>query len=414
MKHQRLIQVFVALLVVAAVLAGITQAQAETTASAVVVVRDLTYWDATYAGYVAESRYEKWPILFTDAENFTVTAEPNAEGFSPLVILLDGDGNEIARGTRTLTSSQPAGSYFVMIQPETGAGFYALTIRRVEVEPPVDDDPAVAATVDPASVLLGQAAVVTVSLSNVPAEGYTSAEFTCTYDPAFIAVTGITTTELFGADAAVAIKDPLTTFIVAIAGSNGDKATTSGAAFTFTATGLQAGETAIDCQARVSKGDNVLTQLPATAATLTITEEIVPVDGTLTGQVFAGKSVTVSLYNAENTLVASAEAAADGTFSLTAPAGSYTVMASASGYLSALGSATIVAGETATKPAVTLLAGDIDGNDVIDQFDAMTIGMSYNTAEPTAADLNNDGVINVLDLEILAANYRQAGPINWE
>ena len=39
--------------------------------------------------------------------------------------------------------------------------------------------------------------------------------------------------------------------------------------------------------------------------------------------------------------------------------------------------------------------------------------MSYNGAEPAAADLNNDGVINVLDLELLAANYRLTGPIVW-
>jgi hypothetical protein len=65
-------------------------------------------------------------------------------------------------------------------------------------------------------------------------------------------------------------------------------------------------------------------------------------------------------------------------------------------------------------PNVALLAGDIDGNDVIDQFDALTIGMSYNTDSPAAADLNNDGVINVLDLELLAGNYRATGPSLWQ
>jgi hypothetical protein len=61
-----------------------------------------------------------------------------------------------------------------------------------------------------------------------------------------------------------------------------------------------------------------------------------------------------------------------------------------------------------------LLAGDIDNNNVIDQFDAMTIGMSYNTNTPPAADLNNDGTINVLDLELLARNYRNTGPVVWQ
>ena len=65
-------------------------------------------------------------------------------------------------------------------------------------------------------------------------------------------------------------------------------------------------------------------------------------------------------------------------------------------------------------PVLQLLAGDIDDNGEIDQFDAMTIGMNYNSALPEAADLNNDGVINVLDLELLAQNYRATGPTPWE
>jgi hypothetical protein len=103
----------------------------------------------------------------------------------------------------------------------------------------------------------------------------------------------------------------------------------------------------------------------------------------------------------------------DSTFSLTAPAGTYTIKASASGFLTAQGTATITAGDSSTKPALSLLAGDIDGNNVIDQFDALTIGMSYNTATPAEADLNNDGVINVLDLELLASNYRKSAPQDW-
>jgi hypothetical protein len=123
--------------------------------------------------------------------------------------------------------------------------------------------------------------------------------------------------------------------------------------------------------------------------------------------------VTVSLYDVSDVLVTSVTANTDGTFTLSAPAGTYTLVATASGFLGAEGSVTLTAGTTTTKPLVTLLAGDIDNNDVIDQFDALTIGMSYNTSSPAAADLNNDNVINVLDLELLAANYREVGPIAW-
>jgi hypothetical protein len=200
---------------------------------------------------------------------------------------------------------------------------------------------------------------------------------------------------------------------VAVAGSNGSKATTSGAAFTFSAMGLQVGQATIACVARVSSGDSVLTELPSTAANLTITDEVVVLEGTLEGQVLAGKAVTVSLYDEADALVASTTADESGAFSVMAAAGTYKVVATASGFLSAEGSATLTAETTTTLEPVTLLAGDIDGNAVIDQFDAMTIGMSYNGAEPSAADLNNDGVINVLDLELLAANYRLTGPIVW-
>jgi hypothetical protein len=89
------------------------------------------------------------------------------------------------------------------------------------------------------------------------------------------------------------------------------------------------------------------------------------------------------------------------------------VVATASGFLSAQGSVTLVNGNTASKPVVSLLAGDIDGNSVINQLDALTIGINYNGTTPAAADLNNDGVINVLDLGLLAENYGASGALAW-
>jgi hypothetical protein len=158
----------------------------------------------------------------------------------------------------------------------------------------------------------------------------------------------------------------------------------------------------------VSPTATTFTSTPQVTATATSLPTII------TGKVVASKPVTVGLYNADDSLAASVVANADGTFSLTAPAGTYTIRATASGFLSAEGSLTLTAGTPVSMPDITLLAGDIDNNDVIDQFDALTIGMSYNTATPTAADLNNDNVINVLDLELLARNYRETGPLAWQ
>lgn len=140
----------------------------------------------------------------------------------------------------------------------------------------------------------------------------------------------------------------------------------------------------------------------------------VPPSGTLVGRVLASKPVTVQLYNLDDSLVALVPANADGTFSLTVPAGRYDILASATGHLSILGAATIVGGSTSTQPTTKLLAGDINGDTRIDQYDALTIGMNYNTASPSAADLNDDGIINVLDLELLAKNYRSSGPVPWQ
>ncbi len=752
-----------------------------------IVLRGPITWDTTYTGSLDSFRYERWSLDLTEPHKFTLTVTPDTNGLVPLTLLLDANGNELARGTDTLTSTQPAGNYFVQIQPQVGNGFYSLIAQKSDE--PLPSGPYSSTVVTPGSITVGETAVATVSLNNVPVEGFSSAEFTCTYDASRAEVSNISIASLFGPDPVAAINGPQNgSFIVAIAGSNNSKATTSGTTFTFSLTGLSAGQVAIDCKARVSKGDNLLTELPFVGANLVVLEgpstptptpgvspvpsaitefpgatptpsftpspapmtptispttcdqaeftdldvppgtviplgstftknwllrnvgfctwtpsyqlvffsgdqmgapasinfpydvapgqlivmsipfsapatsghytslwklrnasgtvfgigpsandplvvdinvsdatatssptpigtapsftptptpatnnwltftnlkysfqfkyppesqllagntdnyarinlprvpgtnlgdkylevivaenanpcqsplatelmlktsetvmingisflkqtgedgsaghinkwtaystsrdnicvsldfvlraanpgnfatppplydeaaesvvfgqivstyewlptatptsltqvdtatptSLTPVDtatptltstpvesptptalpdGSLTGQVLAGKPVTVSLYGAGNTLVTSVSANPDGTFSLTAPAGAYNVVATASGFLSAQGSATITGDGTDTKPRVTLLAGDIDGNNVIDQFDALTIGMNYNGTSPSAADLNNDGVINVLDLEALAGNYRATGPIAWE
>ncbi|HQV94688.1 MAG TPA: PQQ-dependent sugar dehydrogenase [Anaerolineales bacterium] len=134
----------------------------------------------------------------------------------------------------------------------------------------------------------------------------------------------------------------------------------------------------------------------------------------VTGQVIASKVVTVRLYDLSDNLVASVNANPDGTFRLDVPAGTYNIVATANGFLRIQGQITLSNGETHAMPVIALLAGDIDDDGSIDQFDAMTIGFSYGTSEPPAADLNNDGIINIFDLELLAKNYRKTGPIPWE
>lgn len=411
MKLKKTFQILTLLTLVFSVFGINQKAQAKAnfsvSADAAIVLRDTTYWNATYTGNVDASRYEKWSFQLSETNTFTITASVASDGLAPVISLLDLNGNEISTLTGVLNTTQPTGNYYILIKPQSGSSVsYNLTIRKTNE--PIEGLSA-SVSFDPASIMVEHSSLVTVSLNNVPATGLTSAEFTCTYDPAFIDVSGITDLGLFGLDSVMVINDAANgIFIVALAGSNGNRAITSGGVFIFYATGLQVGQTSITCAVRVSKGDKTLTEVASTAAALTITT----LQGALAGQVTASKPVTISVRDTNNTEVASV-ISGNGVFNLALPVGTYTVIASADGFLPAQDSATITSGTTNTKPNTSLLAGDIDGNDVIDQFDAMTIGMSYNTAAPTAADLNNDGTINVLDLELLAANYRKSGALAW-
>lgn len=284
---------------------------------------------------------------------------------------------------------------------------------------PTPSGPYVLTDVIQSSILIGGTSLVNVSLNNVPQTGYASAEFTCAYDPAVISVSNILVAQLFGTGPASALSGPANgQFILAIAGTNGQRATVNGVAFTFEVQGLQAGQSPVQCTAHVSEGTGSLSPIAyipdSVVVTAAATPTSLPTTGVVTGQVNSFKPVTIRLYDAGNNLVATQAANPDGMFSVTLPGGTYTILASAEGYLNAQGPVTVTNGATTIMPTVTLPAGDIDGNGVIDQFDALTIGMNYNGSTPTAADLNNSGVIDVLDLELLASYYRLSGALAWQ
>jgi hypothetical protein len=290
----------------------------------------------------------------------------------------------------------------------------------------------VSTEINPTNLHIGEIALVSVKMNNVPVEGYKSAEFICTYNAGLVEKSNIIVTDLFGGDAVTAIHDLQNgSFVVAIAGANNNRAMSSGTVFTFSVKGLQAGQTTVQCTARVSSGENLAIDIPSSGASLTIlaadvspTPFVPPTmspplespaptplpNGLLSGQILASKPVTVQLMDVSNVEITSLSADPDGTFLMTPPPGDYILVATASGFLSFQGALTITAGGQMAFPTVSLLAGDVDGNNVIDQFDALTIGMNYTASTPEAADLNNDGVIDFLDLELLAGNYRQTGP----
>ncbi|MFN8411261.1 MAG: peptidoglycan DD-metalloendopeptidase family protein [Anaerolineales bacterium] len=562
-----------------------------------IVTRDSLLFDINYTGSVDAYRFERWSLNLPEPTTFNINVSPSAIGLIPTVVLLDSNGNEISRANGILNTTQPAGNYFVQIQPEAGNGFYSLVLHKdstsgstntptlvgtvvattdtptqtatpvvtdtatstptpiftdtptatptsvfadtptftptlvpsstpfftdtpMFTNTPVNTDtptatetpiaatatntliftetatatstvvptntpmvsdtptstsvasvtdtpiftntptatnipvttdtpvvtstpsitdtpvstntPAVTATSVPTgpyvltdvtttTLILGQTSVVTVSLNNIPAEGYTSAEFICSYNQSLLEVSNVALASVFGTDPVSAMSGSQNgSFILAVAGSNGQKASGSGPAFTFNVKALQLGQTPVECTARVSKGQGVLENIQSIGDNVTILASIstptaTPVTSTnISGQVIASKPVLIRLFNPDNTVAASTTTNPDGTFNITISGGVYTIVASAEGFLNAQGSVVLNNGVPATMSTVNLLAGDIDGNSIIDQFDALTLGMNYNASTPTAADLNNDGVINVLDLQLLAANYHKSGALAWQ
>ncbi|MBI1877515.1 MAG: hypothetical protein HYR94_04670 [Chloroflexi bacterium] len=88
--------------------------------------------------------------------------------------------------------------------------------------------------------------------------------------------------------------------------------------------------------------------------------------------------------------------------------GPYTLTANSPGFLSATCTGLTHSSESTNLAGVTLLAGDLTGDGLIDVADATAIGLASGSAPDVAADLNGDGGVNVLDLILLAVNFGQS------
>lgn len=67
-----------------------------------------------------------------------------------------------------------------------------------------------------------------------------------------------------------------------------------------------------------------------------------------------------------------------------------------------------------TLGSITLLAGDINADNVIDILDIAAIAGDYG-GDSAAFDLNQDGTVDIFDLSISAKNYQQKGPLTgWK
>jgi hypothetical protein len=92
--------------------------------------------------------------------------------------------------------------------------------------------------------------------------------------------------------------------------------------------------------------------------------------------------------------------------------GSFFLVFTAPGYLSLRVDGLAPAGQPVVNVgSMTMLAGEVTGDDQIDIFDLAVIGSRYGSND-ARGDLNHDGVVDIFDLTISASNYGQQGPIS--
>lgn len=274
---------------------------------------------------------------------------------------------------------------------------------------------------------VGDTSTYTVYLANLPAT-ITGAEFVCSYDDSLVSVDNLQLIDLpgldhglFGADAISTSNNPGGgSFTFAVASLPPATASPTGGVFSLDVTGVAAGSFDFTCSVRISTG-SVLTSIGFVPLTITITEPAT--DATISGNLLpfnsalsGSKTITINLTDGvsvdEDHTV---DMRAGGSFSFTVAPGTYTISASAPGYLRAIHEdIVVVAGDTVRMENLNLLAGDINADDAIGVLDVATIGANYNLTTPTAADLNGSGRINLLDLQLLAPNYGITGPSAWD
>lgn len=120
------------------------------------------------------------------------------------------------------------------------------------------------------------------------------------------------------------------------------------------------------------------------------------------------------------TLVDSTITATDGSYTLSALAGTYDVRVSMSGFVgSEKNNVVLTQGGTVTLATLTLLGGDIDGNGIITISDISAVTASFGASCGEAnwnasADLNQDCMITIQDLTLLTGNFGASYPLNWD
>lgn len=98
---------------------------------------------------------------------------------------------------------------------------------------------------------------------------------------------------------------------------------------------------------------------------------------------------------------------ADGKYTVTTTAGQHTLTFTRSSYLARSATAQAIAGSTVTLSTVTLLGGNINGDNCIDILDLAAVASQFSSTTPTpaATDINGDGRVDIVDVVLVAKNF---------
>jgi len=96
------------------------------------------------------------------------------------------------------------------------------------------------------------------------------------------------------------------------------------------------------------------------------------------------------------------------------PLGIYQLDASAPGFLSTRMEIRVLEGQTVELPPTTLKAGDINQDGLIDIKDVTLVAANFNgPAAVIEADINGDGWVDIRDLSVVGSQFGLAGPLPW-
>jgi len=311
------------------------------------------------------------------------------------------------------------------------ATLVALPLVSAFAAGPGDPDTTVAIT--NASMNVGAEATSEIRVSIVNGETdpveLRGVEVHLTFNPAIVEVVSVTpSAALFDGTLQIGqnrFDNGAGTIDFAVAQSNGTPVfnATGAAIATITWRGLASGETAVAVAGNTLMSDPegyAITVDTSVPGTVVVNEMVGCIIGSVQLQGRYDHSGATVIAEKDGVVVASDTTDASGNFRLEnlAP-DTYEVYARMYGYLDSYkgsGVQVVAGGECTDMGATKLLGGDVapqpEPNNAIDINDIAYIAFRFLGADMTA-DVNGDGVVNILDLTMAAANFGRTGPTPW-